>query len=133
MSASVLKLAEFVDPESLSPQARTLIEYTIRTPKRKRVTRDTIVEQFNETFQLIGGVPRLALWADENPTQFFGLYAKLLPAAIKAELSMPPSVEDLTPEQIRELTTDQLKHLLLIRAGEMADDVTPIPQGEALE
>ena len=129
MSATVLKLAEFVPKESLSSEAQSLIDYTINTPKRKRVSRDTIVEQFNDTFQLIGGVPRLAIWADQNPTQFYQLYSKLLPAAIKAELSMPQNVDDMTPEQIKEMTTDQLKRLLLIRAGEQSTDVehTSVP------
>lgn len=30
-------------------------------------------------FELVGGVPRMALWAKENPTEFFRLYMKLLP------------------------------------------------------
>jgi len=28
---------------------------------------------------MIGGVPRFALWADANPTEFYRLYGKLLP------------------------------------------------------
>lgn len=89
----------------------------------KRVNRQSIVEEFNEVFQLIGGVPRLALWADKNPSQFYTLYSKLLPAAIKAEMSLPPSTDDLTPEQLRELSTDQLKMMVLVKAGELAQDV----------
>lgn len=124
-SPSVVHLAKFVPEEGLSPQARSLIEYTIKAPQRRRVTRETIVEQFNETFQLIGGVPRLAIWADQNPTQFYALYSKLLPAAIKAEMVLPPNLTDLSHDQIRELTTDQLKQLLLIQAGQFADDAIP--------
>jgi hypothetical protein len=124
MSASVVRLAEFVNSEEeLSSQARALIEYTINVPPKRRITRQTVVEQFNETFQLIGGVPRLALWADQNPSQFFSLYSKLLPASIKAEMLLPQGVDDMTPEQIKELSTDQLKYLLLVKAGESAEDV----------
>lgn len=130
MSASVIKLSEFVPEEELSPQARSLIEYTIKAPQRRRVTRETIVEQFNETFQLIGGVPRLAIWADQNPSSFYALYSKLLPAAIKAEMTLPPNLTDLSHDQIRELTTDQLKQLLLIQAGSMAEDVSYVGHEE---
>jgi len=38
---------------------------------------------------MIGGVPRLAVWADQNPTDFFKLYGRLLPASSTAELDGP--------------------------------------------
>lgn len=41
---------------------------------------------FQQAFDLIGGVPRLALWADKNPTAFFSLYSKLIPSSVKAEI-----------------------------------------------
>jgi len=51
--------------------------------------------QFQHAFELIGGIPRLAHWAHQNPDKFFSLYSKLIPAqvtgadggAIKVELS----------------------------------------------
>jgi len=51
--------------------------------------------QFQHAFELIGGIPRLAHWAHQNPDKFFQLYSKLIPAqvsgidgsAIKVELS----------------------------------------------
>lgn len=33
---------------------------------------------FQSAFELIGGVPRLAVWADKNPTQFYSIYARLI-------------------------------------------------------
>jgi hypothetical protein len=52
-------------------------------------------EQFQHAFELIGGIPRMALWAHHNPDKFYALYSKLIPAqvtgadggAIKVELS----------------------------------------------
>lgn len=41
---------------------------------------------FQQAFELIGGVPRLALWADKNPSAFFALYSKMIPSTIKAEV-----------------------------------------------
>jgi len=65
-------------------------------PKLPSYTRTRNVrEQFQHAFELIGGIPRLAHWAHQNPDKFFGLYSKLIPAqvtgadggAIKIELS----------------------------------------------
>lgn len=72
-------------------------------------------EQFQHAFEMIGGIPRLALWAHQNPDKFYTLYSKLIPAqvtgegggAIKVELSWlnardttgrsPNSVIDIEP------------------------------------
>ena len=43
-------------------------------------------DAFQHAFELIGGIPRLALWADKNPTAFFSLYSKLIPATVKAQI-----------------------------------------------
>lgn len=48
--------------------------------KGQRLSRDAVVKAFQDSFELIGGVPRLAIWADANPTEFYKLYARLLPA-----------------------------------------------------
>lgn len=48
--------------------------------RRSRLTRDQITQAFHDSFELIGGVPRLAIWADANPTEFYKLYARLLPS-----------------------------------------------------
>lgn len=125
MTSNVLKLSEYVEGAGLdlSPEATALIDYTIRNPKRQKFTRESIAEQFGETFALIGGVPRLALWADQNPGQFFNLYSKLLPASVKAEMNLISSpIESMTVDQIRELPTDQFKMLLLSRAAEVRED-----------
>ncbi len=44
-------------------------------------------EALSMAFDGIGGVPRLTQWAEEQPTEFFKLWSKLLPAEIKADLS----------------------------------------------
>lgn len=48
--------------------------------KGQRLSRDAVVKAFHDSFEMIGGVPRLAIWADANPTEFYKLYARLLPA-----------------------------------------------------
>lgn len=59
--------------------------YGKRTPKQLRDKK--AAEAFQQAFDLIGGVPRLALWADKNPDAFFSLYSKLIPSSVKAEVS----------------------------------------------
>jgi hypothetical protein len=43
-------------------------------------SRQDVVNALATTFQMIGGVSRMALWANANPDKFYPLYAKLLPS-----------------------------------------------------
>lgn len=45
-----------------------------REMNRRSVTRNIL-----STFELIGGVPRFADWASENPTEFYRMYARQAP------------------------------------------------------
>lgn len=82
---------------------------------RRKFEREKFLSALDEAFELIGGVPRLALWADQNPTEFFRLYGKTIPQAnlldIQGKMSMqilpalPRSpldgedIIDITPEK----------------------------------
>lgn len=71
-----------------SQELDTLLQkglYGSRTPKELKSKK--AADAFQQAFDLIGGIPRLALWADKNPTQFFSLYSKLIPSSVKTELS----------------------------------------------
>ena len=48
-------------------------------PRSSAFSRKQIVGAFHDAFELIGGVPRLAAWAHTHPTEFYKLYARLLP------------------------------------------------------
>lgn len=52
----------------------------------REVKREKVVHAFQEAFELIGGVPRLAHWADQSPSAFFKLYARLLPTQANQQL-----------------------------------------------
>lgn len=75
-------------PESTgNPQLDLLLRkglYGPRLPQQLRSKR--AAEAFQQTFELIGGIPRLALWADKNPSAFFALYSKLIPSSIQAQV-----------------------------------------------
>ena len=58
--------------------------YGAKLPKELKGQR--AADAFQNAFELIGGIPRLALWADKNPTAFFSLYSKLIPSTIKAQV-----------------------------------------------
>jgi len=113
----VTSLSEFTNPGNLSEEAQELIIYQ-RSKGRGRnpYARDNVALQFENVFHLIGGVPRLALWADKNPTQFYALFSKLLPAAIKAEVNV------VDKDSLKSLTTDELKLMLLQSAAQDATD-----------
>lgn len=49
--------------------------------KLSAAVKDNIID----VFERIGGVESMAVWASENQTQFFNLYAKLLPLQVTGE------------------------------------------------
>lgn len=65
--------------------------YGTKTPAALRSKRSA--DAFQSAFDLIGGIPRLALWADKNPTAFFSLYSKLIPSSISAEVKATIKIE----------------------------------------
>lgn len=50
-------------------------------------------EQFQHAFELIGGIPRLAHWAHQNPDKFFPLYSKLIPTQVSGEGGGPIQIQ----------------------------------------
>lgn len=52
----------------------------------KEFSRKEVVRAFQRAFELIGGVPRMAIWADANPTEFYKLYARMLPSQASSAL-----------------------------------------------
>lgn len=57
----------------------------LKLPRRK-VDKDKVAAQFADVFELIGGVPRMALWAHENQDEFYKLYARLLPQQMQQKM-----------------------------------------------
>jgi hypothetical protein len=85
------KLLETIDnaPENIlqkldlqmSPELTRLLERGLIGDGLPPVLRDSkAAKAFQQAFDMIGGVPRLTLWADQNLTKFYGLYSKLMPA-----------------------------------------------------
>lgn len=65
----------------MSPELTRLLERGLIGNSLPPVLKDSkAAKAFQQAFDMIGGVPRLALWADQNPTKFYTLYSKLVPA-----------------------------------------------------
>lgn len=90
---------------------RALQEAYAKKTRRKPLKRSKIAEQYDDAFELIGGVPRLALFAHEDPGAFYKLHARLIPTEQKQEHSgeirivgfvqptaLDGSYEDVTPQ-----------------------------------
>ena len=51
--------------------------------KRGPLRREKIAQAYDDAFDLIGGVPRLALFAHTDPEAFYKLHARLIPTEAK--------------------------------------------------
>ena len=52
----------------------------LNIPKNQNFSRKDVVLAFQNAFEAIGGTTRLAMWANEHPTEFYKIYARLLPS-----------------------------------------------------
>lgn len=61
-------------------------------PIPRKVSRKHLEQAFLTSFELIGGVPRLAVWADQNPDKFYALLSKLFPQQMEAKVGVSESL-----------------------------------------
>ena len=101
----------------MSPELTRLLERGLIGESLPPVLKDSkAAKAFQQAFDMIGGVPRLALWADQNPTKFYTLFSKLVPAT--AEINEKKEIK----VTIEWASADRLSY----RNGkELAQDVTP--------
>jgi hypothetical protein len=88
-------------------------------PKTQRFSRADVVNNFVTAFEVIGGTTRLALWANENTTEFYRLFGKLIPSSSIAEI-----MHHRDPTDARQLTTAELEEM--VRQRLTAEKVIPI-------
>lgn len=69
-----------------------VLEHFGKLSGKKGISRADVIREFQEAFDQMGGTPRLALWADMNPTEFYRLYGRLLPQSNSEELDGPQEV-----------------------------------------
>lgn len=74
----------------ISKDMEALLErglHSVKLPKALRGAK--AAEAFQATFEIIGGVPRLAMWADKNPDKFYQLFGRMIPQTIAPVLPEP--------------------------------------------
>ena len=64
-----------------------------RVPRDESIKKTQVVDSILDAFQLVGGTSRLALWANDNPGEFFKIYAKLAPRQLEQEIKNDTSVQ----------------------------------------
>jgi glucuronate isomerase len=106
----------------LAQEAGPLYAPTGRLRKAKSVTRADVIAAFNHSFEMIGGVPRLAVWADQNPTDFFKLYGRLLPSSSTTELDGPQEILVKMAFNPRALTSSQQEVVLPLKEAPYVED-----------
>jgi len=69
--------------------------------------RSDVANAFQNAFVMIGGISRLAMWANKNPDKFYPLYSKLMPstaisigdnAQVIIQHAIPPGDLDAHPD-----------------------------------
>ena len=58
-------------------------------------TTQSVKDAITEAFERRGGVPSLVAWAEENQTEFYKLWGRLLPTDVKLEHSGSMTLEQL--------------------------------------
>jgi len=82
---------DFISPQAEVEQVLGELAVAKRLPRDLR-TRN-VKEQFQFAFELIGGIPRLAHWANTHPSQFYALYSKLIPASVVGPNGGPVQIQ----------------------------------------
>jgi len=70
----------------------TELEQVGRVSRSRSITRADVIRTFRDSFEQIGGQSRLALWADSNPSEFYKLFGRMLPASSSTELDGPQEI-----------------------------------------
>jgi len=102
-------LPQVLGPSDLALYDTSRLDRIRRSPQRSN-------NAVYDAFDLIGGVPRLAVWADENPGEFF---TKLLPRTMQSHQQTEHSGEIRIISAIPRTVLDGEFH-----------DVTPAPSDD---
>lgn len=82
------KVLEYTDQLSpfLSDQAIVAMKFN-KVPKRGS-QRERFLQGLAEAFEIVGGVPRLAMWADKNYGEFAKILGKQVPGLVQNAISV---------------------------------------------
>jgi hypothetical protein len=84
--------SEIKDSFKVSPELALLLERGIHSNKLpKGMGTAKAAQAMQQAFEMIGGVPRLMLWADANPDKFYALWARMIPQTVAPVVAELPS------------------------------------------
>lgn len=82
-TSQITDMASELTALGISKEMQELLDrglHSSKLPKQLRTAK--AAEAMQQAFELIGGVPRLALWADRNPDKFYPLFARMIPQTV---------------------------------------------------
>lgn len=100
-------------PVQLSAELAHLLERGLIGESLPAVLKTSKAAQaFEQAFDLIGGVPRLALWADQNPSKFYTIFSKLIPSttAINEKKDINVTITWASPERLSYLKDNVIEN-----------------------
>ncbi len=94
-SAQLVDLAsDLGDTEGISKDLQMLLQRGLHGAKLPKALRSQKAgEAFQSAFEVIGGVTRLALWADKNPDKFYPLFARMIPQTVAPVVAGLPQTD----------------------------------------
>lgn len=106
----------------ISPDMKALIARGLTSTNLPKVFRSSrAAEAFQHAFELIGGVPRLALWADRNPDKFYAIFGRMIPQTMAPVV---PLVKPIDPtEQANPFPWVTHERIRAMQSVEVADDI----------
>ena len=69
--------------QSARESSSNMLRLRAARSSRNATARQQVVSNIVDTFELIGGVGRMAEWANDYPTEFYKMYVKLAPKEAK--------------------------------------------------
>lgn len=94
-SSSLVDLAsDLGDSQEVSKDLQMLLQRGLHGAKLPKALRSQKAgEAFQSAFEVIGGVTRLALWADKNPDKFYPLFARMIPQTVAPVVAGLPQTD----------------------------------------
>jgi len=121
MTAQQQNLSELVTAlekdHAISPEMKLLIERGLHHVFLPPTLQPKSAESFQLAFEAMGGLPRLLMWADQNPRAFYQLYARMIGPTISPVLPNPQVVNQVWPEWL------SARRLAYQEAAQYAEDI----------
>lgn len=106
---------------NISKDLQALLErglHSTRLPRPLKTAKAAAAMQ--QAFEIIGGVPRLALWADRNPDKFYPLFARMIPQTIAPVVPEDPNGKNQEAQWPEWLSARRLAYQ---ESAQVAEDV----------